>query len=70
MLPLFLFAAASADSAVIEEIVITALKRETTLRDTPLAISAEAVSVNGLSIPLFSQGVLPGYSGDAVGAWA
>jgi iron complex outermembrane receptor protein len=40
MLPLFLFAAASADSAVIEEIVVTALKRETTLRDTPLAISA------------------------------
>jgi hypothetical protein len=28
MLPLFLFAAASADSAVIEEIVVTALKRE------------------------------------------
>ena len=40
MLPLFLFAAASADSAVIEEIVVTALKRETTLRDTPLATFA------------------------------
>jgi iron complex outermembrane recepter protein len=40
MLPLFLFAAASADSLVIEEIVVTALKRETTLHDTPLAISA------------------------------
>jgi iron complex outermembrane recepter protein len=40
MLPLLLFAAASADSTVIEEIVVTALKRETTLQDTPLAISA------------------------------
>lgn len=40
MLALILFAAASADPAVIEEVVVTALKRETTLRDTPLAISA------------------------------
>ena len=40
MLTLFLFAAAAADSQVIEEVVVTALKRETTLQDTPLAISA------------------------------
>jgi iron complex outermembrane receptor protein len=40
MLTLFLFAAATADSQVIEEVVVTALKRETTRQDTPLAISA------------------------------
>jgi iron complex outermembrane recepter protein len=40
MLTLFLFAAATADSQVIEEVVVTALKRETTLQDTPLAVSA------------------------------
>ena len=40
MLALILFAAASADPLVIEEVVVTALKRETTLQDTPLAMAA------------------------------
>jgi iron complex outermembrane receptor protein len=40
MLPLILIAAASAEPSVIEEVVVTALKRETTLQDTPLAVSA------------------------------
>jgi hypothetical protein len=51
MLPLLLFAAASADSAVIEEVVVTALKRENSRN----RIQQETVIVTGLSILLIWQ---------------
>ena len=93
MLPLFLFAAATADSAVIEEIISLAgsyldaklgenqanaravepprLRPHVERRRARSGwASAEVVSVTGLSIPLISQEVLPGCSGDVVGARA